>query len=114
MNQSAFVSDAPNPISLLQITGKEHDRQLLLMDIMKRMMAYFQGAEEEPYPTFSEEIAVRYGRSLFRRRGYHPYEDARGVFRARVLRVEPDGRFVLEEESGQERSYLFKEVQYLL
>lgn len=114
VNQSAFVSDAPNPISLLQITGKEHDRQLLLMDIMKRMMAYFQRAEEEPYPTFSEEIAVRYGRSLFRRRGYHPYEDARGVFRARVLRVEPDGRFVLEDESGQERSYLFKEVQYLL
>lgn len=114
VNQTAFVSDAPNPVSLQQITGKEHDRHALLMDIMKRIQIYFKGAELEPYATYSEEISVRYGRSLFRRRGYHLYEDANGRFRARLLRVEPDGRFVLEDESGQEREYLFKEVQYVI
>ena len=31
-------------------------------------------------------------------------------FLARLLRVEQDGRFVLEDEGGSEREYLFKEV----
>ena len=43
-----------------------------------------------------------------------PYEDANGKFLARLLRVEQDGRFVLEDEGGSEREYLFKEVQYIL
>ena len=114
VNQTTFLSDAPNPISLQQITGREHDRHALLMEIMKRIQLYFQGAEVEQYATYSEEISVRYGRSLFRRRGYYPYADANGRFSARLLRVEPDGRFVLEDESGKEREYLFKEVQYIL
>lgn len=114
VNQTSFVSDAPNPVSLQQITGQEQDRHALLMDIMKRIQLYFQGAEVEPYASYSEEISVRYGRSLFRRRGFHPYEDANGRFRARLLRVEADGRFVLEDEAGKEREYLFKEVQYVI
>ncbi len=59
-------------------------------------------------------ISARYARSLFRRRGFHPYEDAGGKFSARLLRVEQDGRFVLEDENGKEREYLFKEVQYII
>ena len=90
INQEVFNSDAPNPVSLKQITGKEH------------------------LAVYSDEISTRYARSLFRRRGLHPYEDANGKFLARLLRVEQDGRFVLEDEGGSEREYLFKEVQYIL
>jgi BirA family biotin operon repressor/biotin-[acetyl-CoA-carboxylase] ligase len=36
------------------------------------------------------------------------------LFNARLVRVEADGRFVLMDEANQERSYLFKEVQYVL
>ena len=96
INQEVFNSDAPNPVSLKQITGKEHDRYEILAHI------------------YSDEISTRYARSLFRRRGLHPYEDANGKFLARLLRVEQDGRFVLEDEGGSEREYLFKEVQYIL
>ena len=40
--------------------------------------------------------------------------DADGEFLACLLRVEPDGRFILEDQEGKERGYLFKEVQYIL
>ena len=42
-----------------------------------------------------------------------PYSAAE-AFTARLLRVEQDGRFVLEDENGKEREYLFKEVQYIV
>lgn len=72
------------------------------------------GLQTEDSSTYTAEIAARYARSLFRRRGFHPYEDAGGKFSARLLRVEQDGRFVLEDENGKEREYLFKEVQYII
>lgn len=114
VNQTSFRSDAPNPVSLRQITGEEHDRYALLADLMQRVNEYVRQAMAAPYEVLSEPLSVAYGRSLFRRRGFHTYEDADGRFQARVLRVEPDGRFVLEDEGGKEREYLFKEVQYVL
>lgn len=113
INQASFVSDAPNPVSLRLITGQEHDRYDLLTRLMKRISIYYEGLRDEDFETYSAEISARYARALFRRRGYHPYEDVNGTFNARLLRVEPDGRFVLEDEAGKERSYLFKEVTYL-
>ena len=78
------------------------------------MQIYYKGLQTEDGSTYTAEIAARYARSLFRRRGFHPYEDADGRFSARLLRVEQDGRFVLEDENGKEREYLFKEVQYIV
>ena len=114
INQEVFNSDAPNPASLKQITGKEHDRYEILAHILRRVQIYYNGLQLEDLAVYSDEISTRYARSLFRRRGLHPYEDANGKFLARLLRVEQDGRFVLEDEGGSEREYLFKEVQYIL
>ena len=114
INQEHFVSDAPNPVSLKQITGKEHQPEEILSHILQRLSTYYEGLKLADRTSYSAEISARYARSLFRRRGYHAYQDAQGLFQARLLRVEGDGRFVLEDEQGQERSYLFKEVQYVI
>lgn len=114
INQNTFSSDAPNPVSLKQITGKEQDQGEILAHILKRIQIYYKGLQLEDFNIYSTAISVRYGRSLFRRRGFHPYQDAKGKFLARLLRVEQDGRFFLEDEAGKEREYLFKEVQYIL
>lgn len=114
VNQSEFHSDAPNPVSLLQITGKETDSPTLLSLILSRVEDYYERLRIVGYDAYSAVIALRYARSLFRREGLHPYEDKDGRFLARLLRVEPDGRFVLEDEQGKVREYLFKEVQYII
>lgn len=114
INQELFRSNAPNPVSLKQITGGEHDRYELLACILQRVQTHYAQLQQEGFEACAADLSARYARSLFRRRELHPYEDARGKFLARLLRVEPDGRFVLEDESGKEREYLFKEVQYIL
>lgn len=114
VNQEQFISDAPNPVSLKQITGREHDRKALLEGILKRLDTYYRRLRQEGYGRCLPEISAKYACSLFRREGLHPYEDKDGRFLARLLRVEADGRFVLEDEAGHVREYLFKEVQYVL
>ena len=68
----------------------------------------------EDFAVYSDEISTRYARSLFRRRELPPYEDANGEFLVRLLPVEQDGRFVMEDDGGSDREYTFKEVQYIL
>lgn len=114
INQDDFRSDAPNPISLKQITGQEHDRTEILNGIMTRVKHYYQELQGPDSGKIASDIAQAYHQALFRREGWHPYEDVSGRFMARLLRVEEDGRYVLRDEAGKERGYLFKEVQYIL
>lgn len=113
VNQESFQSDAPNPVSLKQITGQDYDRYELLSDILARIHYYYTKLQNQKSETFRTCVSARYADALFRRKGWHLYADKHGTFRARIAHVESDGRFVLEDENKNLRSYLFKEVQYI-
>lgn len=106
VNQSSFYSDAPNPVSLRRITGKRHRLMNLMHGIRYHLFEY--------YSCDSEFIQAEYARSLYRREGFHPfYSDAKGRFEAEIVRVEADGRLVLNDKTGTESGFYFKEVQFV-
>lgn len=102
INQTAFVSDAPNPVSLTQITGRHHEREALLRSVV------------EGFPLDTATLPSRYRSLLYRRTGLHPYRDANGDFLARLLTVEDDGHLLLQSTDGLQRRYAFKEVNFVL
>lgn len=108
VNQSAFISDAPNPISMKQITGEEYDRENLLSLIIEELCSLNLLARTE-----KEAIASEYLTSLYRREGFYPYEDEEGEFKAEVVNVESSGLYVLKTSEGDIRKYAFKEVRFL-
>lgn len=110
INQEAFYSPAPNPVSLRQITGKQYDILEILENVMVRVQSYYKLLRDGD----TEKIATRYEKSLFRKEGMHRYRDANGEFLARILSVEPEGRLILEDEMQRKKGYMFKEVEYLL
>ena len=101
VNQREFHSDAPNPVSLWQITGQETDREQLLKDILQRLD---RGGGSKN----------RYMQMLYRRKGFHPYTDKNGVFMAQMTGVEDDGHLLLLDDNGKQRRYAFKEVQFII
>ena len=101
VNQRKFHSDAPNPVSLWQITGQETNREQLLKDILQRL-------------DFKDGLKERYMKSLYRRKGFHPYTDKDGVFMAEIVGVEDDGHLLLSDDNGKKRRYAFKEVQFVI
>jgi BirA family biotin operon repressor/biotin-[acetyl-CoA-carboxylase] ligase len=103
VNQRAFHSDAPNPVSLWQITGQETDREQLLQEILKSLDVLL-----------ATDIKDRYMKMLYRRKGFHPYTDKDGAFMAEIGGVEDDGHLLLNDEDGQQRRYAFKEVQFII
>lgn len=109
INQELFYSSAPNPVSLLQITGTQQDVFGILRNIMLRIQSYYDLLPKDN----TEFIANRYEKALFRKEGLHRYRDANGEFLARIASVEPEGKLILEDEVKTLREYLFKEVQYI-
>ena len=109
INQTRFLSDAPNPVSLAQILGKEVDRDQVLNSIMQRFIYYYGIMEEECY----SELHQLYMQHLYRKDALHPYSDEGGIFRARIRDVKPTGHLVLEDGNGRLRRYDFKEVRFI-
>ena len=113
VNQQTFLSDAPNPVSLLQITGKQTDRYALLQQVITAITELYNQLEKDGERA-SKTIMAQYANSLYRKTGMHAFHDKDGAFMACIKRVEADGRLFLEDAEGRERSYLFKEVQFVI
>lgn len=103
VNQTTFVSDAPNPISLKQITGKEYDIDALMQQVYAKVQE-----------TLNEEVWEEYKNHLYRRDGFWKYKDQNGIFEARIIDVLPTGEIVLCDRNGQNRTYGFKQIKYIL
>ena len=106
VNQRTFHSDAPNPVSMVQLTGEETDREVLLEAFLKELS---KALENEP-----GALAEAYRSRLYRREGLHWFSDSKGAFEAKVLNVLDDGRLVLLDSEGRTRLYAFKEVGFLI
>ena len=109
VNQEVFVSDAPNPISLKNITGREFNLDDLLQDIIARFIGYMElSADKRP------DVDQAYRNRLYRREGYHQFRDENGIFEARIEGIRPDGCLMLLTPAGEHRTYEFKQVQFIL
>ena len=111
VNQRAFKSDAPNPISLRQITCRVYNLEQLMQQISWRFQALIQRLKDGG----ADDIHRSYLRRLYWCDGHrHRFADAQGVFEAELKTVLPDGRLVLCDEAGRMRTYAFKEVRFLI
>lgn len=106
VNQREFFSDAPNPVSLVQLLGHEVALEPLLQAFLQTLEPMLQ---MDP-----ETLGKAYRERLYRREGEHEYRDGKGLFRAKLLNVLDDGRLVLLDTEGTARIYAFKEVQFVI
>jgi BirA family biotin operon repressor/biotin-[acetyl-CoA-carboxylase] ligase len=108
MNQTVFRSDAPNPVSAKQITGKSYDLEAAVHAVQSAILnRYMQLLRDE-----KEKIREDYFNKLYQKCGYFNYKDESGGFSARIVDILNDGLLVLETEAGEERTYAFKEVSF--
>jgi len=107
VNQKVFVSNAPNPVSLLRITGKRQNRKLLLTKIRQNI--------QKLYTELSvTKIRAEYAEALYRKDGFYAYRANDETFQANIISVHPDGQLELETEAGERKEFYFKEVSFVL
>lgn len=114
INQKEFVSNAPNPVSLWQLTGTELDVEAIVRDVAR---AILDDTEQYIAAPDLRRLTVSYFSSLWRGDG-HEYEwvdTATGKrFRAAITEVAPSGLITLRHADGLPHTYAFKEIQAIL
>ena len=105
VNQLCFVSDAPNPVSMANITGRQFDREQLLQELLEAFQQEWADLEG---------VRERYLQQLYRRKGFFRYRDACGEHTAEIVTVEADGHLVLQDVDGRTNRYAFKEIQFVI
>lgn len=120
VNQTEWFSDAPNPVSLKQISGTEYD----LDSLMQTLVEQIHNALRMP----ADERWNYYRTHLYRREGLWPFVErevsaeptmnagtgAKGQFMAHIEDVLPTGEIVLRDSKGLLHTYHFKQVRYVL
>lgn len=113
VNQKVFVSEAPNPVSLYQILGKETDIDEIMAKVLNCFDHYYMLATSGE----THSIAEQYNKVLFWRDGImHCFEDTAShvCFNAYLVEVGTDGLMSLRHEDGSVHKYALKEVRFCL
>ena len=114
INQERFVSDAPNPISLKNITDSDYDLHELLTNVCQRIEALCDFSQATPASLAA--LHSRFMDNLYRADGkMHPWELPDGTrFYAKISGIAPDGILSLTDASGESRNFAFKEVKHVI
>ena len=120
INQTEWRSNAPNPISMKQITGQEYKAEELMNEWVHAM------ANWEAQST--EAIQKTYLQHLYRREGWHTYVEREvsvaptaiaqsgieGAFLAMFAGITPQGELILRTTNNEEKTYHFKQIRFVL
>lgn len=109
INQEEFRSNAPNPVSLKQITGIEYNTSTCLGEVAADLDRRYADIRK------GNNVSVRaeYLEKLYRNNEWTTFRDAEGLFTGMIKDVENDGRLSVETRSGRFRHYYFKEVEFI-
>ncbi len=109
INQEVFYSDAPNPVSLKNLTGQEYDLTRMLDLLCEQLDKRYCSLLRREQLLIEKE----YEQSLYRRKIWSNYGDHLIEFEGRITSVERDGKLVIETRDGLLRGFYFKEVVFL-
>lgn len=107
INQEIFYSNAPNPVSLKQLTGFNFDVKSELYKLVNYIGARLQKATD--YNALRNDFMSH----LYRREGLYGWRDSVGEFMASIYGVDDYGRLQLLLSDGNVRTYGFKEIRYI-
>jgi BirA family biotin operon repressor/biotin-[acetyl-CoA-carboxylase] ligase len=120
VNQTNWLSNAPNPISMKEITGEEYDAEVLMNEWIISMESWELRT--------TEEIKNAYLQHLYGRNGWHLYVEREvsvaptaiakkgieGSFLAETRNITEQGELVLRLQNNEEKIYHFKQIRFVL
>lgn len=109
VNQEQFFSDAPNPVSMKNLTGVFYDLPSLLTELCGKMDKRYVQLLNGGYDTILEE----YQKQIYRRGSWARYIAAGEEFEGMITSVHPDGKLQIETKDGQSKGFYFKEVAFI-
>lgn len=113
VNQRDFVSDAPNPVSIINLNGGVELELVPLVNMLWELVD--ENLRLCSTESGRQKLTENYNLRLWRRSGYHTFALPGGErFEALIKSIGDNGVMTLERRYGATQSFAFKEVQFVL
>jgi len=110
INQTNFVGDIPNPISLKLIEEKDFNLDHCFYELLECVEnRYLQLKNNKTI-----ELNSAYLNRLYLYRQKAKYKSTEEIFYATLIGISDVGRLILQKENGETKEYNFKEVEFCL
>jgi len=109
LNQEVFVSNAPNPVSLKQLTRKNYDA----VEVLQRFLDSLDSLLPLLPAGRFEAIKESYLQRLLGRNEWRKYRANGAEFEAKIMGIGEYGKLQLETRSGETMEFMFKEVEFV-
>jgi BirA family transcriptional regulator, biotin operon repressor / biotin---[acetyl-CoA-carboxylase] ligase len=110
VNQERFFSNAPNPVSIKQITGIQTELQDVINKISNQLTFWYEKLNQKQFDLIGEA----YQNSLFRLNKSSFFISQGITFHGRIKGTDTYGRLQIETEENSIRDFDFKEVSFVL
>lgn len=110
VNQTLFLSDAPNPLSLAHILGVKSSRLSVLRYVLACFRDCYAMLEKKQY----DALHALYLSKIYRYGEWHRYKDSEGTLEGKITNIKPDGHLIIQDRDGRERAYAFGEIKYII
>ncbi len=109
VNQDKFISGAPNPVSLKQLTGKHYENSDVAKKLTNHVFSWYKTLQEGNF----EHIDTVYFSRLFRRDVWSIFKKDGAEIEAKIIGIGEFGQLILSERNGNISEYMFKEIEYV-
>jgi BirA family transcriptional regulator, biotin operon repressor / biotin---[acetyl-CoA-carboxylase] ligase len=110
INQLCFLSDAPNPVSLKQITKQDHD----LKKAFAKLVKFIESRYLQLKAGQTIQLKKDYMDCLYRFNEIHIYKVNGKEIKGKITDVLTEGQLVVDTLDGQSKSFNFSEIQFVV
>ncbi len=110
INQRAFISDAPNPISLWHYLNRDLKIKSCLKDVLSHLDCRYQQLRNSE----SYQINSDYRNALYRLNDYNLFNYKNSIISARITGVSEYGQIQLLQKNGLEITCDLKEIEFII
>ena len=110
INQTIFISDAPNPVSLKLITGNDYD----LEESLNLLCNFIESRYLQLKTNDITQLNYDYLNTLYRYNAFYTYESSGKRFSAKITGIAKSGRLILETKQGEIKEFDFNDVSFVI
>ncbi len=110
LNQEVFYSDAPNPVSLKTLSGKNIDHELCLQVLSENIFKHYNQLRESGADALNSE----YNQSLYRIGEIAEFVTNNIKIKGNIMGTDKYGRLEIKLKTGETKLFDFKEISFVI
>lgn len=107
VNEEIFPDDIPNPVSIKNITGKDHNRKVLTHSLLKKLSDHYNSLLAGQ----TDSMHTKYNNHLFRKKQLSKFSINGIEFEATICLIQEDGMIILETTDGEQKQFAFGDLE---